>query len=51
MVGIRNGSFNLSPSSYMGTSYHIDGGMPNDKGYIHAGNANVSYSTIVALDV
>jgi len=44
MTGIENGTYNLSLSDYMGGSYHIDGGTANDAGYIHAGNANISYS-------
>lgn len=44
MVGMTGRTFNLSPSTYMGTSYHIDGGMPNDAAYIHAGNADKSMS-------
>lgn len=44
MIGITGGSFSLSASDYMGGSYHIDGGMPNDGGFIHKGNANISTS-------
>ena len=45
MVGITEGAYNLSASDYLGGSFHVDGGMPNDGAYIHKGNANLTSST------
>lgn len=48
IIGITSGTFNLSASSYMGGSYHIDGAMRNDIAYIHKGNPGaVSHASYI----